>query len=909
MSGSQKDPRGGALPSRYDFARYEREVYRMWEEGGYFSAPVDEDPEKVPHYCIVIPPPNITGELHMGHALNNTIQDVLIRYHRMLGEAVLWLPGTDHASIATENIVERGLAAEGLSKRDIGRGEFLKRVWRWKEKYGGIIAEQLRRLGVSCDWSRERFTMDEHLSRAVREAFVRLFRDGLIYRGEYLVNWCPRCRTALSDDEVERKEEPGSLWRLRYPFEDGSGHVEVATTRPETMLGDTAVAVHPDDARYGPLLGRRVVLPLLERPIPVIADEAVDPDFGTGAVKITPAHDPADFEMGRRHGLGFVNILNPDGTLNENAGPYAGLDRYEARKKVLEDLESRGLLGAVEEHVSAVGHCYRCGTAIEPYVSEQWFVKMRPLAGPAVAAVESGRMRFVPERWTDYYLSWLENVRDWCISRQLWWGHRIPVFYCDCGHTFADAGSPSSCPECGSASIRQDEDVLDTWFSSALWPFSTMGWPAYETGDGRALIERYFPTDVLVTDRGIIYFWVARMAMTSLRFMGDVPFPDVYIHGTILDETGRKMSKSLGNGIDPLEMIDVYGADAVRLSLLMLTVEGQDVKLSPTRFEMGRNFCNKLWNAVRFVASNVRDAPETPLDPEDLAVEDRWVLSRLQRLVARHHDLMRGYAFNAVLRELYEFVWHVYCDWYLELVKPRLRGELPGGAAAREVMFHVADATLRLLHPFMPFVTEHLWRALFESAAREKPKIRTIRAYDALEPMLMIAPAPEPREDLLDETAEAEAEALVACARAVREMKSRFGLPARREVDLVLAAEDESALEVFRRNEDFLRRMAQVGRFTYTSDTSRPRASAAAILSEVRLFVPLGGLVDLDKERARLRSRLDEAEKRIAKLERLLADGQFVGKAPPEVVEKQRTTLEELRAERERLDSALSELT
>ena len=898
-----------SLPSRYDFRVYEEQTYRRWEEGGYFVAPTDEDPEDVEHYCIVIPPPNITGELHMGHALNNTVQDILIRYHRMLGKATLWIPGTDHASIATENVVERELAKEGLSKRDIGRERFLKRVWEWKRKFGGVIVKQLRRLGVSCDWTRERFTMDEGLSRAVREAFARLFNEGLIYRGKYLVNWCPRCRTALSDDEVERKTENGKLWFLRYPLKNGGGFVEVATTRPETMLGDTAVAVHPDDSRYKNLVGKEVVLPLLKRPIPIIADEAVDPEFGTGAVKVTPAHDPTDFEIAQRHNLPFINILNEDGTLNENAGPYAGLDRFTARQKVLDDLQTQGLLAKTEDYELTPGRCYRCNTVIEPFLSEQWFVRMKPLAEKAIRVVEEGKMRFFPERWKDFYLFWLHNVRDWCISRQLWWGHRIPVFYCDsCGEVFAAVDEPSNCPKCASKSIRQDEDVLDTWFSSALWPFSTMGWPRFDGPDGRKLFERYYPTNVLVTAREIIFFWVARMAMTALQFVKQIPFYDVYIHGTILDELGRKMSKSLGNGIDPLEMIEIYGADAVRFSLIMLTVEGQDLKLSPTKFEMGRNFCNKLWNATRFCITNLTPLVHLDVDPEELRLEDRWILSRLQRIVERYHDLMRRYLLNPALKMLYDFIWHEFCDWYLELIKPRLRGESDGGDAARRVMFAVADTILRLLHPFCPFITEFLWGRLYEAAGLEKPKISKIKIYAEKEPMLMIAPMPQPREDLIDEEAEEQVRRLMEVVRAVREVKSRFALHAKTEVEVTITAENQTPLKLFERNKDFLYLMGQIKGLRSGVGLGRPPESAAALCADVTLFVHLGGLVDFNKEKARINKELQQVEERISRLEGLLANKEFLSKAPESVVEKQRSALEEARQLRQKLKDTLSQL-
>lgn len=882
------------LPKRYDFRQYEEKIYRRWEENGYFTAPTNQNPKTDPHYCIVIPPPNITGELHMGHALNNTIQDILIRYHRMLGKATLWLPGTDHASIATENVVERELLKRGIKKRSLGRERFLRYVWEWKEKYGGIIVRQLRRLGVSCDWSRERFTMDEHLSKAVREAFVRLYNDGLIYRGEYLVNWCPRCRTALSDDEVERRTEEGKLWFLRYPFKEGEEFVEVATTRPETMLGDTAVAVHPKDDRYRHLIGKKIVLPLLGREIPVVADEVVDPDFGTGSVKVTPAHDPTDFEIAKRHKLPFINILNEDGTLNKNAGPYAGLDRYDARQKVLQDLQKKGLLSRVEDYELTLGRCYRCGTVIEPFLSEQWFVRMKPLAEKAIRVVEEKKMRFFPKRWTEFYLQWLREVRDWCISRQLWWGHRIPVFYCDdCGNIFADSETPENCPKCSSTKIRQDEDVLDTWFSSALWPFSTMGWPDFKIKDGVKLFERYFPTNVLVTAREIIFFWVARMAMTSLQFLNKIPFYDVYIHGTILDELGRKMSKSLGNGIDPLEMVEIYGADAVRFSLIMLTVEGQDLKLSPTKFEMGRNFCNKLWNAMRFAIKNIKKLPDLNFRYEELALEDRWILSRLQDVIKVYHNRLQRYLLNPALKTLYDFIWHEFCDWYLELIKPRLSAEGQDSVTAQKVLFVVSDSVLRLLHPFCPFITEHLWDRLFSAAGQEKPKIEGLKDYADKEPMLMIAPMPQVREDLINKEAEEDIALLTELVRGVRNVKAGFGLHAKTKVSVTITSTNRETLLKVLKNRNFLLLMGQMEISAADVELPRPPNSATSICGDVTVFVHLGGLVDIGKERERLKERIKETENRVARLKELLSNEQFLEKAPKEVVEKQRAAVKD----------------
>ncbi|MBM4044320.1 MAG: valine--tRNA ligase, partial [Planctomycetes bacterium] len=711
------------LASKYNPHDVEDRLYRFWEEGRFFHS--EPDPSRKP-YTIVIPPPNVTGALHMGHALNNALQDVLIRWRRMQGYNALWMPGTDHAGIATQNVVEKELAVEGKNREQLGREKFLERVWQWKEQYGSTITQQLRKLGSSCDWARERFTMDEGLSAAVREAFVRLYERGLIYKGKYIINWCPRCRTALADDEVEHEEHEGHLWHIHYPFKDAKlGHVTVATTRPETMLGDVAVAVDPKDSRYAHLVGKTLILPFLGREMPLIADAYVDAHFGTGCLKVTPAHDPNDFQMGQRHGLTPVCVMNEDATMNRNAGgEFIGMDRFECREALVEELRQKKLLAKIEPYRHAVGHCYRCHTVIEPYLSDQWFVKMKPLAEKAMRATQKGHVAFYPERWSRIYLSWLEQVRDWCISRQIWWGHRIPAWYCQrCKHVAVARETPTACAKCKSANLKQDDDVLDTWFSSALWPFSTMGWPQ-DTPE----LAYYYPTSTLVTDRGIIYFWVARMVMMGLEMMGDVPYAHVYINSTVLDKDGRKMSKSHPETcLDPLELIETYGADAVRFTLMLLTAEGQDVRLIAERdesgrnvsqkFEMGRNFANKLWNAARFALMNLCSAPvmaSADLPAASTAFEDRWILSRLNSVTERCTAALEKYQFNEAADTLYHFVWHEFCDWYLECIKPRLRetAEASDRAMAQAVLTRVLDSILRLLHPFTPYVTAEIWQHL-----------------------------------------------------------------------------------------------------------------------------------------------------------------------------------------------------
>jgi len=903
----------GELSKRFDHNPVEEKWYRFWTESGFFGAdPADPRPP----YTIVIPPPNITGVLHMGHGLNNTLQDILIRWKRMAGFNALWVPGTDHASIATENVVERTLEAEGTTKRRLGREKFLERVWQWREQYGGTIIRQLKRLGCSCDWSRERFTLDPGLSRAVRTVFKRLYDEGLIYRGKYLVNWCPKLRTVLSDDEVEHRDVDGRLWYIRYPLADGDGFIEVATTRPETMLGDTAVAVNPSDERYKSLVGRTAILPLMEREIPIIADEFVDPEFGTGAVKVTPAHDQNDFEMGQRHNLEFVNILNPDGTLNENAKQYAGLDRFEARKRVVEDLRARGLLEKVENYRHTVGHCYRTGDVIEPYLSEQWFVKMRPLAEPALAAVRDGRVRLIPRSWEKTYFHWMENVRDWPVSRQLWWGHRIPVWYCrDCNAVnVTDEEALESCRECGSKNLVQDPDVLDTWFSSALWPFSTLGWPD-ETAD----LKRFYPTDTLVTAHEILFFWVARMIMMGLKFCGDVPFRDVYIHAMIFDEaTRKKMSKSLGNIIDPLEMIEKYGADALRMTLCAYAIQAPVVYLSEKRFEGYRNFINKLWNAARFVLMTTEDlSPEdlaAGIEDELLATEDRWVLSLLRRTIGEVERALERYAFDQAALALYHFVWHQLCDWHLELSKPRLYvGETPSEEARRlrrntqRVLVAVLETTLRALHPIIPFVTEEIWQAL-RGRYGDSPSSGERRIAAVLKSLrsasIMIAPWPG-----LDEEAEADRapeieetmsllQEIVGCARNIR---GELDIAPGERLDICISTPDASRRSLIERHKDMV--VALAGARSVRIEAAPPSGGghwAAGMVHDVTVAIPISAeLRAREMERLAKEVKRTEAEER--RLREKLSNEKFLSRAPKEVVERERERHERVAAELEGL--------
>ena len=895
------------LGTQYDPSQIEDPIYSFWEDGKYFHPDPDDPGES---YTIVIPPPNVTGALHIGHALNNTLQDILIRWRRMQGCNALWVPGTDHAGIATQNVVEQQLAQEGLHRWDIGREKFIDRVWEWKKDYGDRITNQLRRLGSSLDWDRERFTMDEGLSDAVLETFIQLHERGLIYRGKYIINWCPRCGTALADDEVEHEEHDGHLWYIQYSFKDDPHqYVTVATTRPETMLGDTAVAVNPDDERYKHLVGRTLVLPIIGREIPIIADDWVDPEFGTGAVKVTPAHDPDDFDIGQRHDLENIQVIDGNGCMTFAAGErYEGMDRLECREALVEDLHDREEMESIEPHVHSVGHCYRCNTVIEPYLSDQWFVKMRPLADKAIQATREGEVSFHPDRWEDYYLSWLENVRDWCISRQIWWGHRMPVYYCqECEHPAVAREMPDACPECGHEELKQDEDVLDTWFSSALWPFSTLGWPE-NTED----LQRYYPTDSLVTDRGIIYFWVARMVMMGLELMDEVPFSDVLIHGTILDEIGRKMSKSLGNGIDPIEMIEEYGADAVRFSLIMLTTEGQDIKLSESKFEMGRNFANKVWNASRFTLMNLEqedeDAPE--LSPEDLednhTFEDHWILSRLTATINDVNDYLEEFRTNEAAKSIYNFFWHEFCDWYLEEAKLRLRDsdDPAARASARETLAFVLDSSLRILHPFVPYLTEALWHQLKEAAEKGAPLTAERMNSDAL----IVADWPEIGREMRDEKLEEEMNFLQKIIGAARRLRKEKGVSENKPMRVVISCPNEKIDAVVEKRSDFLSKMALFENIDHGVEISKPPQSATSVVETTEVFFELKGLIDLDEEKERLLDQKEDVTDHISKIEEQLHNPDFLANAPEEVVQRQKNRAEELREKLEKVTQNLAEL-
>ncbi|MGD9519864.1 MAG: valine--tRNA ligase [Armatimonadota bacterium] len=865
--------RGGEMPKAYEHEQVEAKWYPYWLEKGVFNAEVN--PERRP-FCIVIPPPNVTGVLHMGHALDCSIQDFLTRRRRMQGYEALWIPGTDHAGIATQNVVEAMLAAEGKTRYDLGREAFVEKVWQVANAHHDGIVRQLQRLGASVDWRRERFTLDEVSSRAVREAFVTLYEQGLIYRGARMINWCPRCKTGLSELEVEHNEHDGHLWYLRYPAPDGGPGVVVATTRPETMLGDTAVAVHPHDERYRHLVGQTVLLPLMDREIPVIADEAVDPQFGTGAVKVTPAHDPNDFEMGQRHNLASIKVLDEEGTMTEAAGAYAGLDRYEARKQVVADLESLGLLERVEKYSHSVGHCYRCDTAVEPLVSTQWFVTMEPLARKGLAAVDEGHVRFVPERWAKVYRDWLENIRDWCISRQLWWGHRIPVWYCKgCGREICSREDPTTCPDCGSGELEQDPDVLDTWFSSGLWPFSTLGWPE-QTPE----LEYFYPTSVLVTAYDIIFFWVARMIMDGMHFVGEKPFDEVFIHGLVRDEKGQKMSKSRGNVVDPLEIVDKYGADALRFALLQLITHGQDCRYSEDRLVGARNFCNKLWNATRFVLMNLPEEVlpgEIPV--EDLSLADRWILSRHAAMLARLDEEIEGYNLAQAADVVYSYIWNEFCDWYVELAKPSLYQEAtPERRRATQIVLQrVLGDLLCVLHPFMPFLTEELWQRVYPgrgSIVRES--------------------WPAAEQAWRDEAAEEQMDLVQQVISAVRSLRADLTVPFSKKAPLILVAEDEDTAELLTRQREEIGFLAAASEVRVVGrDEPLPADALSTKVGPVEALVGLREAIDVPAEIGRLRKRLTELDREIKSTQRKLMNEQFLRRAPEEVVARETQRLDE----------------
>ena len=854
------------LAKTYSPADFEEKIYSNWCEKGYFTPKIDKSK---PHYSIVIPPPNITGQLHMGHALDNTLQDILIRYKRMCGYCTLWVPGTDHASIATEAKIVEAMRKEGLTKDDVGRDGFLKRAWAWKEQYGGRIISQLKKLGSSCDWTRERFTMDEGCSKAVKEVFVRLYNKGLVYRGERIINWCPHCLTSISDAEVEYEEQDGHFWHIKYPFKDGGGYLEFATTRPETMLGDTAVAVNPKDERYKDIIGKTVIVPLVNREVPVIADEYVEMDFGTGVVKITPAHDPNDFEVGKRHNLPVINVMTPDAKITDDYPKYAGMDRYEARKAIVEDLKEQGYLIRVEDYRHNVGTCYRCGTTVEPRVSLQWFVKMEPLAKPAIEAVRNGDIKFVPERFEKNYFHWMENIRDWCISRQLWWGHRIPAFYCDdCGEIAVSKDTEVFCPKCGKK-MRQDPDTLDTWFSSALWPFSTLGWP-----DKTEDLDYFYPTNTLVTGYDIITFWVSRMIFSGLEYMGEKPFDTVLIHGLVRDSLGRKMSKSLGNGIDPLVIIDKYGADALRFALATGNSPGNDMRLSDEKIEAARNFANKLWNAARFVMMHL-DIEKVELPEKSaLALQDKWILEKLNELVKSVRSSLDSYEIGIALSEIYDFVWDIFCDWYIELSKTTLSEKgTKANLVSQNVITYVLENILKLLHPFMPFITEEIYLSLPHFEDSESIMISTYPEFD----------------DTLDFSDECEImERVIDTIKAVRVRRTEMNVPPSRKakIFIVTSYPDSFNEATF----DFFKRLASASEAQVVSEYTG--ANAVQIITHAAtVYIPMAEIVDIEKEKARLNGELEKVNSEILRIEKKLSNEEFVKKAPAAVVEGEKAKL------------------
>jgi valyl-tRNA synthetase len=880
------------MPKAYEPGRVEQKWYQFWMEKGYFTPEID--PDKKP-FVIIMPPPNITGELHLGHALESALQDAMTRWHRMKGEPTLWLPGVDHAAIAAQVVVERQLAAEGTDRHQMGREKFLEIMQQWVKDCRHTITEQRMKLGASCDWSRERYTMDESSSRAVRTAFVRLYEKGLIYRGERIINWCPRCGTALSDLEVEHQDLNGHLWYVKYPVVGEKGKfITVATTRPETILGDTAVAVNPEDKRFKGMVGKKVILPAVNREIHIVADEAVDPAFGTGAVKITPAHDPVDFEVAQRQGLPLINILNADVTMNENAGPYQGMDRYDARKAILTDLERDGLLVKIEDHTHAVGHCERCHTVVEPIASLQWFVKIEPLATPAIAAVKDGRIRIVPERFTKVYLNWMENIRDWCISRQLWWGHRIPIWYCrDCGELTVVVETPTACSKCGSTNIEQDPDTLDTWFSSGLWPHSTLGWPD-ETED----LRYFYPTTVMETAYDLIFFWVARMIMMGIEDVGDIPFRTIYFHGLIRDDKGEKMSKTRGNVVDPLGLMEQYGTDALRFALLMGTSPGNDSRLSPEKMEAGRNFANKLWNATRFVVRNL-DSGDTAgqISRDALTPEDRWILSRLNRTVAAVTRLIDDFQFGEAQRQIHDFLWGEFCDWYIEFAKIRLAS---GGQSSSplKVLVHVLEKSLRLLHPYMPFITEELWQNVKQRLGWPETDSIMVTAY------------PKADDSMIDPAAEAEIEAIIEIIRSIRNVRAQYKVESNRWIEAKIHT-DPTLQRTIASYIESVKTLARANPVTFLEGEPREEMvdnSLVLPLTQATVVIPMASMFDLEAEKKRVQKELAQVEAEVGRLESRLRDQAFLTKAPAAVIEKERQKLYTLNDKLEKLRQQSSRL-
>ena len=874
------------LAKTYDPKQIEEKLYERWCENKYFHAEVDRS--KKP-FTTVMPPPNITGKLHMGHALDNTLQDILIRYKRMEGYNALWIPGTDHAAISTEVKVTNQLKEEGIDKKELGREGFLERTWQWKEEYAGTIENQLKKLGISCDWDRERFTMDEGCSKAVEEVFINLYNKGYIYKGSRIINWCPKCKTSLSDAEVEHEDQDGNFWHIKYPIAGTDRFLEIATTRPETLLGDTAIAVHPDDERYKDIVGKMAILPLVNREIPIVADYYVDKEFGTGAVKITPAHDPNDFEVGKRHNLPEINIMNDDATINEKGGKYAGMDRYEARKAIVADLDEQGYLVKVVPHMHAVGTHDRCGTTVEPLIKQQWFVKMDELAKPAINALKTGELRFVPERFDKIYLHWLENIKDWCISRQIWWGHRIPAYYCDeCGEVVVAREMPEKCPKCGCTHLHQDEDTLDTWFSSALWPFSTLGWP-----EKTPELEYFYPTDVLVTGYDIIFFWVIRMVFSALEQTDQVPFHHVLIHGLVRDSQGRKMSKSLGNGIDPLEVIDKYGADALRMTLMTGNAPGNDMRFYWERVEASRNFANKVWNASRFIMMNIEKAPVTDVKLSDLQMADRWILSKVNTLAKDVTENMDKYELGIALQKVYDFIWEEFCDWYIEMVKPRLYSETDETkGAALWTLKTVLGNALKLLHPFMPFITEEIYCTLNPD-----------------EDSIMIAAWPKETEDFAYAEDEAAVEMMKEAVRSIRGVRTSMNVPPSKKASVFVVTEDAAVQETFKNGAVFFGTLAGASEVHVQADKAGIADDAvSAVIPQATIYIPFAELVDLEKEIARLTKEEERLTKEIARSNGMLGNPNFINKAPEAKVQAEKEKLANYQQMMEQVQTRLEQL-